>query len=103
MATNVWSDVWNLHSVNLVVPTHHVVEAVFPVHGYQWEACFIYKKKSRVAINHLLYSWLFSVLQYRLEDAKDEMIRLEELNQAKKEIEKTERPKELNQNMFRVI
>lgn len=38
-----------------------------------------------------------------LEDAKDEMIRLEELNQAKKEIEKTERPKELNQNMFRVI
>lgn len=38
-----------------------------------------------------------------LEDAKDEMIRLEELNQAKKEIEKTERPKELNHNMFRVI
>ncbi len=36
-----------------------------------------------------------------LEDAKNEMIRLEELEQAKKEIEKTERPKE--QNMFRVI
>lgn len=67
MAANVWSDVWNLHSVNLVVPIHHVVEAVFPVHGYQWEACFIYKKESRVAINHLLYFWLFSVLQDRLE------------------------------------
>lgn len=38
-----------------------------------------------------------------LEDAKNEMIRLEELEQAKKEIEKTERPKEQNQNMFRVI
>lgn len=38
-----------------------------------------------------------------LDDAKDEMIRLEELEQAKKEIEKTERPKEQNQNMFRVI
>ena len=29
-----------------------------------------------------------------LEDAKNEMIRLEELEQAKKEIEQTERPKE---------
>lgn len=38
-----------------------------------------------------------------LEDAKNEMIRLEELEQAEKEIEKTERPKEQNQNMFRVI
>lgn len=38
-----------------------------------------------------------------LEDAKNEMIRLEELEQAKKEIEKKERPKEQNQNMFRVI
>ena len=38
-----------------------------------------------------------------LEDAKNEMIRLEELEQAKKEIEQTERPKEQNQNIFRVI
>ena len=38
-----------------------------------------------------------------LEDAKNEMIRLEELEHAKKEIEQTERPKEQNQNMFRVI
>lgn len=38
-----------------------------------------------------------------LEDAKNEMIRLEELEQAKKGIKKTERPKEQNQNMFRVI
>ena len=28
MAANVRSDVWNLHSVNLVVPIQHVVEAV---------------------------------------------------------------------------
>lgn len=38
-----------------------------------------------------------------LDDAKDEMIRLEELNQAKKEIEKTEGKKLMKQNMFRVI
>ena len=38
-----------------------------------------------------------------LDDAKDEMIRLEELNQAKKEIEKTDGKKPMKQNMFRVI
>ena len=38
------------------------------------------------------------------DDAKDEMIRLEELEQAKKEVERmTEKPKEANQNMFRAI
>lgn len=36
-------------------------------------------------------------------DAKEEMIRLEELNQAKKEIEKTDSKKSMKQNMFRVI
>lgn len=38
-----------------------------------------------------------------LDDAKDEMIRLEELNQAKKEIDKTEGKRTMKQNMFRVI
>ena len=37
------------------------------------------------------------------DDAKEQMIRLEELNQAKKEIEKTEGKKPMKQNMFRVI
>ncbi len=38
-----------------------------------------------------------------LDAAKEEMIRLEKLNQAKKEIDKTEGKKPLKQNMFRVI
>ena len=38
-----------------------------------------------------------------LEDAKNEMIRLEELEQAKKEIEKKERPKEQNQNNMDIV
>ena len=38
-----------------------------------------------------------------LDDAKEEIIRLEELNQAKKEIDKTEGKKLMKQNMFRVI
>lgn len=38
-----------------------------------------------------------------LDDAKNEMIRLEELEQARKEVEKTEGTKPLKQNMFKVV
>ena len=38
-----------------------------------------------------------------LDDAKNEMIRLEELEQARKEVEKTEGIKPLKQNMFKVV
>ncbi len=38
-----------------------------------------------------------------LDDAKDEMIRLEELEQARKEIDKAEGSKPMKQNMFKVI
>lgn len=38
-----------------------------------------------------------------LEDAKDEMIRMEELNAAKKELEKTTGEKPVTQKMFRAV
>ena len=38
-----------------------------------------------------------------LEDAKDEMVRMEELNAAKKELEKTTGEKPVTQKMFRVV
>lgn len=38
-----------------------------------------------------------------LDDARDEMIRLEELEQARKEVEKTEGIKPLKQNNFKVV
>ena len=38
-----------------------------------------------------------------LDDAKDEMIRLEELEQARKEIDKTNGIKQMKQNMFKAI
>ena len=38
-----------------------------------------------------------------LEDAKDEMIRMEELNAAKRELEKTTGEKTVTQKMFRVV
>ncbi len=38
-----------------------------------------------------------------LDDAKDEMIRLEELEQARKELDKTSGIKPMKQNMFKAI
>ena len=38
-----------------------------------------------------------------MDDARDEMIRLEELEQARKEIEKTNAEKPMEQGMFRVV
>lgn len=39
-----------------------------------------------------------------LDDAKDEMIRLKELEEARREVEKTtEKPKPTTQNMFRAV
>ena len=38
-----------------------------------------------------------------LEDAQNEMVRLEELNAAKKELEKTKGEKPVTQKMFRVV
>ena len=38
-----------------------------------------------------------------LDDAKDEMVRLEELNAAKKEVEKVSGEKPVSQKMFKVI
>ena len=38
-----------------------------------------------------------------LDDAKDEMIRLEELGQARKEVEKTLGTQPLKQNMFKTV
>ena len=36
-------------------------------------------------------------------DAKNEMIRMEELEQARKEVDKTEGKKPMKQNMFKVV
>jgi len=38
-----------------------------------------------------------------LEDAKSEMIRMDELEQARKEVDKAEGKKPMKQNMFKVV
>ena len=51
----------------------------------------------RLKIKRLPYTHL------GMEDAKDEMIRMEELNAAKKELEKTIGEKPVTQKIFRVV
>lgn len=35
MPANVWSNVWHLNPVNIIVSAYHTVEPVFPVHGLE--------------------------------------------------------------------
>ncbi len=53
MAADVGRDVRHLHPVDIVVPLDHVVEAVFPMHGYQWVAVLIREKEPAVPVDHL--------------------------------------------------
>ena len=50
---------------------------------------------------------VFATTEYKnalgLEDAKSEMIRMEELEQARKEVDKAEGKKPMKQNVFKVV
>ena len=54
VATYVRRDVRHLLPENVVVPVHHVVEPVFPVHGNLRHPVFIQKQESAVPVNDLL-------------------------------------------------
>ncbi len=53
--------------------------------------------KSDIGVTMNIYIYLGQV------DAENEMIRMEELEQARKEVEKTESKKPMRQNMFKVV
>lgn len=69
------------------------------------DSSFICREYDMIAAENLaLHLRMNTYTHLGFDDAKDEMIRLEELEQAKKEVERmTEKPKEANQNMFRAI
>ena len=48
MPANVWSNVWHLNPVNIIVAAYHTVESVFPVHGYQRHSFFVSEKESNM-------------------------------------------------------
>lgn len=61
------SDVWHLHSVNIVVPANHTIEPMLPMHCHKWISRIIIEKESGVTINHLFQLRWFSVLNNSLE------------------------------------
>ena len=56
------SDVWHLHPVNLIVPCYHMVESMFPMHGYKRHSLIVKEQESAVTIDHLLNFRSWSVL-----------------------------------------
>ena len=67
VAANMRSDVWHLHPVNIVVPSDHVIEAVFPMHRHFRVAVLIREKESGISIHHPLAFRLFPILDDCLE------------------------------------
>ncbi len=55
-------DIWHLYLINLVVPAHHTVKSVFPVHGNHRHSVLIQKKKSSVSTYHFLHFIFWSIL-----------------------------------------
>ena len=62
MTSYMGRDIWHLYLINLVVPAHHTVKSVFPVHGNQRHSVLIQKKKSCVSSYHFLHFIFWSVL-----------------------------------------
>lgn len=55
-------DIGHLYLINLVVPAHHTVKSVFPVHGNHRHSVLIQKKKSSVSTYHFLHLIFWSIL-----------------------------------------
>lgn len=55
MPANMRRDIGHLHPINIVVPLHHMIKPMFPVHCHQWQAFVIQKQEPGVSIHHLFY------------------------------------------------
>ena len=45
MPANMRRDIGHLHPINIVVPLHHMIKPMFPVHCHQWQAFVIQKQE----------------------------------------------------------
>ena len=64
MAADMRSNVWHLHLENAVIPSHHMVESMFPMHGYKRFSVIINTKESCVSIKHFFKFHLRSIFNY---------------------------------------
>lgn len=67
VAKNVGRDVRHLHSVDVVVPLHSVVETMLPVHSHLRHPVLVQIQKAAVTVHELLHLRCRSVLNDRPE------------------------------------
>lgn len=69
MSANMRGNIGHLNLIDFIVPADHMIESVFPMHGYKWHSIFVQKKKSRITIYHLYSIYLPSDIERFLIDA----------------------------------
>ena len=71
VAADMRGDVRHLHPEDLIVPVHHVVEPVFPVHRHQRHALVVQVEEADVSVDHLLDCRRLTVFEDGLKAAED--------------------------------
>lgn len=62
MSANMRGNIGHLNLIDFIVPADHMIEPVFPMHGYKWHSILVQKKESRVTIYHFLNLIIWSIL-----------------------------------------
>ena len=57
-------DIWQLHPVDIIVPSNHMIETMLPVHCHKWHSIIIVKQESTISIYGLLH-FLSHFLSFR--------------------------------------
>ena len=55
-------DIWQLHPVDIIVPSNHMIETMLPVHCHKWHSIIIVKQESTISIYGLLHFRCISIL-----------------------------------------
>lgn len=55
-------DIWQLHTVDIIVPSNHMIETMLPVHCHKWHSIIIVKQESTISIYGFLHFRCSSVL-----------------------------------------
>ena len=50
MSAYMWSNVWHLHPVDVIVSADHMIETMLPVHCHKWLPIIIVKQESTISV-----------------------------------------------------
>ena len=62
MSANMRGNIGHLNLIDFIVPADHMIESVFPMHGYKWHSILIQKKESRVTVHHFFNLIIWPIL-----------------------------------------